>query len=47
MYVSMVMSHVLKLTQQFDRHPAHQFSELELTQEQLKAAFEGLEHRSS
>ena len=32
--------HVLKLTQQFDRHPAHQFSDLELTQEQLKAAFE-------
>jgi histidinol dehydrogenase len=28
--------HVLKLTQQFDRHPAHQFSDLELTQEQLK-----------
>ena len=35
-------AHVLKLTQQFDRHPAHQFSELELTQAQLKAAFEGL-----
>ena len=35
-------AHVLKLTQQFDRHPAHQFSDLELTQEQLKAAFEGL-----
>ena len=34
--------HVLKLTQQFDRHPAHQFSDLELTQGQLKAAFEGL-----
>ncbi|MFW1690201.1 histidinol dehydrogenase [Acinetobacter ursingii] len=34
--------HVLKLTQQFDRHPAHQFSDLELSQEQLKAAFEGL-----
>ncbi|MDM1737117.1 histidinol dehydrogenase [Acinetobacter towneri] len=33
---------VLKLTQQFDRHPAHQFSELELSQEQLKAAFDGL-----
>lgn len=29
-------AHVLKLTQQFDRHPAHQFSELELTQAQLK-----------
>ena len=35
-------AHVLKLTQQFDRHPAHQFSDLELTQGQLKAAFEGL-----
>lgn len=35
-------AHVLKLTQQFDRHPAHQFSDLELTQAQLKAAFEGL-----
>lgn len=35
-------AHVLKLTQQFDRHPAHQFSELELTQEQLKKAFDGL-----
>src|SRR5690606_25863792 len=35
-------AHVLKLTQQFDRHPAHQFSELELTQAQLKAALEGL-----
>lgn len=35
-------AHVLKLTQQFDRHPAHQFSELELTQEQLKTAFDGL-----
>lgn len=34
--------HVLKLTQQFDRHPAHQFSDLELSQEQLKSAFEGL-----
>lgn len=34
---------VLKLTQQFDRHPAHQFSELELTQAQLKTAFENLE----
>ncbi|MCK4080440.1 MULTISPECIES: histidinol dehydrogenase [Acinetobacter] len=36
-------AHVLKLTQQFDRHPAHQFSELELTQAQLKTAFENLE----
>ena len=35
-------AHVLKLTQKFDRHPAHQFSDLELTQGQLKAAFEGL-----
>jgi histidinol dehydrogenase len=35
-------AHVLKLTQQFDRHPAHQFSDLELSQTQLKAAFEGL-----
>ncbi|ENX42552.1 histidinol dehydrogenase [Acinetobacter sp. NIPH 2100] len=34
--------HVLKLTQQFDRHPAHQFSDLELTQAQLKTAFDGL-----
>ena len=37
-------AHVLKLTQQFDRHPAHQFSELELTQQQLKIAFDGLDH---
>ena len=29
-------AHVLKLTQQFDRHPAHQFSDLELTQAELK-----------
>lgn len=36
-------AHVLKLTQQFDRHPAHQFSELELAQAQLKTAFENLE----
>ncbi|MDK8756353.1 histidinol dehydrogenase [Acinetobacter radioresistens] len=36
-------AHVLKLTQKFDRHPAHQFSELELTQAQLKTAFENLE----
>ena len=35
-------AHVLKLTQQFDRHPAHQFSELELSQAQLKTAFDGL-----
>ncbi|HCO07826.1 MAG TPA: histidinol dehydrogenase [Acinetobacter ursingii] len=35
--------HVLKLTQQFDRHPAHQFSDLELSQEQLKAAFDALQ----
>lgn len=35
-------AHVLKLTQQFDRHPTHQFSDLELTQEQLKAAFDAL-----
>jgi histidinol dehydrogenase len=34
--------HVLKLTQQFDRHPAHQFSDLELSQEQLKTAFDNL-----
>lgn len=34
--------HVLKLTQQFDRHPAHQFSDLELSQEQLKTAFNNL-----
>lgn len=35
--------HVLKLTQQFDRHPAHQFSDLELSQEQRKAAFDALQ----
>ena len=35
--------HVLKLTQQFDRHPAHQFSDLELSQAQLKAAFDALQ----
>lgn len=34
--------HVLKLTQQFDRHPAHQFSDLELSQQQLKTAFDNL-----
>lgn len=33
---------VLRLTQQFDRHPAQQFCELELSQDQLEAAFEGL-----
>ena len=33
---------VLRLTQQFDRHPAHQFAQLELTQQQLKQAFEQL-----
>ena len=37
-------AHVLKLTQQFDQHPAHQFSELELTQQQLKIAFDGLDY---
>ena len=31
------------MTQQFDRHPAHQFSDLELSQQQLKAAFDGLD----
>lgn len=36
-------SHVLHLTQQFDRHPAHQFSDLELSQAQLKAAFDDLD----
>ncbi|TCM60226.1 histidinol dehydrogenase [Acinetobacter calcoaceticus] len=36
-------AHVLKLTQQFDRHPAHHFAELELTQEQLKTAFDQLD----
>lgn len=35
-------AHVLKLTQQFDRHPAHQFSDLEISQVELKTAFEGL-----
>ncbi|MFW2177832.1 MULTISPECIES: histidinol dehydrogenase [unclassified Moraxella] len=33
---------VLKLTQQFDRHPATSFSELIITQEQLKTAFDNL-----
>jgi len=35
-------AHVLKLTQQFDQHPAQTFAELELSQAQLKAAFDGL-----
>ncbi|WP_171254766.1 histidinol dehydrogenase [Acinetobacter sp. TGL-Y2] len=35
-------AHVLKLTQQFDRHPAHQFSDLEISQAELKTAFDGL-----
>lgn len=35
-------AHVLKLTQAFDRHPAHHFSELELSQQQLQDAFLGL-----
>lgn len=34
--------HVLELTQKFDRHPAQHFAELELTQQQLHVAFEGL-----
>lgn len=34
--------HVLALTQQFDRHPATTFSQLELTQAQLQNAFDGL-----
>lgn len=33
---------VLKLTQQFDRHPAKHFSDLEISQDQLKQAFDGL-----
>ena len=33
---------VLKLTQQFDNHPAKTFSELEIPQEKLKQAFDGL-----
>lgn len=33
---------VLKLTQQFDRHPATSFAELQISQEQLKQAFEEL-----
>ena len=34
--------HVLALTQQFDRHPATTFSQLELTQAQLQNAFDDL-----
>ena len=34
--------HVLALTQQFDRHPAMTFSQLELTQAQLQHAFDDL-----
>ena len=33
---------VLKLTQQFDSHPAKNFAELEISQEKLKQAFDGL-----
>ncbi len=33
---------VLKLTQQFDNHPAKTFAELEISQEKLKRAFDGL-----
>ena len=33
---------VLKLTQQFDHHPAKTFAELEISQEKLKQAFDGL-----
>ncbi|BFN00071.1 histidinol dehydrogenase [Moraxella sp. K02] len=33
---------VLKLTQQFDSHPAKNFAELEISQEKLKQAFNGL-----
>ena len=33
---------VLKLTQQFDNHPAKTFAELEISQEKLKQAFDGL-----
>ncbi|MFC4954295.1 histidinol dehydrogenase [Acinetobacter puyangensis] len=36
-------THVLALTQKFDRHPAQHFSDLELTQTQLKTAFDGLD----
>lgn len=33
---------VLKLTQQFDKHPAKAFADLEISQDNLKQAFEGL-----
>ena len=33
---------VLRLTQQFDNHPATTFAELEISQEKLKQAFDGL-----
>lgn len=33
---------VLKLTQQFDNHPAKTFAQLEVSQEKLKQAFDGL-----
>lgn len=33
---------VLKLTQQFDNHPATTFAQLEISQEKLKQAFDGL-----
>ena len=33
---------VLRLTQQFDNHPAKTFTELEISQEKLKQAFDGL-----
>ena len=33
---------VLKLTQQFDRHPAKAFADLEISKDNLKQAFEGL-----
>lgn len=33
---------VLEYTRQFDRHPAQSFAELEISQEQLRAAFESL-----
>nr|WP_313379105.1 histidinol dehydrogenase [Moraxella sp.] len=33
---------VLKLTQQFDKHPAKTFAQLEISQEKLKQAFDGL-----
>ena len=33
---------VLKLTQQFDNHPAKTFAQLEISQEKLKQAFDGL-----